>query len=244
MQYLSICHAEWLAEADIEPSIGSRGDPCDNPLAEPVIGRHKTEVGRRLEDAAVVLRLRKELRSLRTVEGQAQGGIYPDPVIELVDTRRSLVAETLGRVLPDDGRESVFTLGREVGRALQTWLGEASLTRDQAQVRRRAIRERREEVEAAVSALRFLRANRVVDCDRVGESTTVTLEELDSLLDPIAEFLDLPPDRSRGLVERVRRLPPPEMPGRERIGEGEKSPLSVLDRPEALMSVFKAFSVP
>lgn len=34
------------------------------------------------------------------------------------------------------------------------------------------------------------------------------------------------------------------MPGRERIGEGAKPSLSVLDRPEALLSVFEAFSVP
>ena len=46
-QYLSICYTERLAEAGIEPSVGSRGDSYDNALAESVIGLYKTEVIRR-----------------------------------------------------------------------------------------------------------------------------------------------------------------------------------------------------
>ena len=38
---------ERLAEAGIEPSVGSRGDSYDNALAESVIGLFKTEVIRR-----------------------------------------------------------------------------------------------------------------------------------------------------------------------------------------------------
>ena len=36
-----------LAEAGIEPSVGSRGDSYDNALAESIIGLYKTEVTRR-----------------------------------------------------------------------------------------------------------------------------------------------------------------------------------------------------
>ena len=43
-QYLSIRYTERLAEAGIEPSVGSRGDSFDNALAESVIGLYKTEV--------------------------------------------------------------------------------------------------------------------------------------------------------------------------------------------------------
>ena len=43
-QYLSIRYTERLAEARIEPSVGSVGDSCDNALAESVIGLYKTEV--------------------------------------------------------------------------------------------------------------------------------------------------------------------------------------------------------
>lgn len=42
-QYLSIRYTERLAEAGIEPSVGSRGDSYDNALAETVIGLFKTE---------------------------------------------------------------------------------------------------------------------------------------------------------------------------------------------------------
>ena len=43
-QYLAIRFTERLAEAGIDPSVGSRGDSYDNALAESVIGLFKTEV--------------------------------------------------------------------------------------------------------------------------------------------------------------------------------------------------------
>ena len=43
-QYLSIRYTERLAEAGIEPSVGSCGDSYANALAESVIGLYKTEV--------------------------------------------------------------------------------------------------------------------------------------------------------------------------------------------------------
>jgi putative transposase len=43
-QYVSIHYTERLAEAGIEPSVGSVGDSYDNALAETVIGLFKTEV--------------------------------------------------------------------------------------------------------------------------------------------------------------------------------------------------------
>lgn len=44
VQYLSIKYTERLAEAGIEPSVGSVGDAYDNALAETMIGLYKTEV--------------------------------------------------------------------------------------------------------------------------------------------------------------------------------------------------------
>ena len=46
-QYLSIRYTERLAEAGVEPSVGSVGDSYDNAMAETVIGLYKTEVIRR-----------------------------------------------------------------------------------------------------------------------------------------------------------------------------------------------------
>jgi putative transposase len=43
-QYLSIRYTERLAEAGVEPSVGSVGDSFDNALAETIIGLYKTEV--------------------------------------------------------------------------------------------------------------------------------------------------------------------------------------------------------
>ncbi len=44
VQYVSIRYTERLAEAGIEPSVGSIGDSYDNALAESIIGLFKTEV--------------------------------------------------------------------------------------------------------------------------------------------------------------------------------------------------------
>jgi transposase InsO family protein len=57
-QYLSIRYTERLAEAGIEPSVGSVGDSYDNALAESIIGLYKTEL----------IRMRGPWRSLDTVE--------------------------------------------------------------------------------------------------------------------------------------------------------------------------------
>lgn len=47
VQYLSIRYTDRLADAGIEPSVGTVGDSYDNALAESVIGLYKTEVIRR-----------------------------------------------------------------------------------------------------------------------------------------------------------------------------------------------------
>ena len=43
-QYVSIRYSERLAEAGIEPSVGSRGDSYDNALTETINGLYKTEL--------------------------------------------------------------------------------------------------------------------------------------------------------------------------------------------------------
>ena len=43
-QYVSIRYTERLAEAGIEPSVGSKGDSYDNALAETINGLYKAEL--------------------------------------------------------------------------------------------------------------------------------------------------------------------------------------------------------
>ena len=47
VQYVSIRYTERLAEAGIEPSVGSKGDSYDNALAETINGLYKTELIRK-----------------------------------------------------------------------------------------------------------------------------------------------------------------------------------------------------
>ena len=46
-QYVSIRYSERLAEAGMEPSVGSKGDSYDNALAETINGLYKAEMIRR-----------------------------------------------------------------------------------------------------------------------------------------------------------------------------------------------------
>jgi transposase InsO family protein len=43
-QYVSIRYTERLAEAGIDPSVGSKGDSYDNALAETINGLYKAEL--------------------------------------------------------------------------------------------------------------------------------------------------------------------------------------------------------
>jgi len=90
VQYVSIKYTERLAEAGIEPSVGSVGDSYDNALAETINGLYKTEVIRR----------RGPWRSLEAVEFAT---------LEWVDwynTRRLL--EPIGNIPPAEAEERYY----------------------------------------------------------------------------------------------------------------------------------------
>ena len=90
VQYVSIRYTERLAEAGIEPSVGSVGDSYDNALAETINGLYKTEVIRR----------RGPWRSLEAVEFAT---------LEWVDwynTRRLL--EPIGNIPPAEAEERYY----------------------------------------------------------------------------------------------------------------------------------------
>jgi transposase InsO family protein len=95
VQYVSIRYTERLAEAGIEPSVGSVGDSYDNALAETVIGLYKTEVINR----------RGPWRSLEAVEFAT---------LEWVDwfnNRRLL--EPIGHIPPAEYEEAYYECQEE-----------------------------------------------------------------------------------------------------------------------------------
>ncbi len=101
-QYLSIRYTERLAEAGIEPSVGSVGDSYDNALAETVIGLYKTEVIRR----------RGPWRNLDTVEFAT---------LEWVDwfnNRRLL--EPIGNIPPVELEQAYYH--NQESKAMVAWL--------------------------------------------------------------------------------------------------------------------------
>ena len=65
-QYVSIRYTDRLAEAGIEPSVGSVGDAYDNALAETINGLYKTEVIRRRSSSKTAEEV--ELETLKWVD--------------------------------------------------------------------------------------------------------------------------------------------------------------------------------
>ena len=91
-QYLSIRYSERLAEAGIEPSVGSVGDSYDNALAETINGLYKAEVIHR----------RGPWRSLEAVEFAT---------LEWVDwfNHRRLL-EPIGNIPPAEAEERYYAM--------------------------------------------------------------------------------------------------------------------------------------
>jgi len=90
IQYVSIRYTERLAEAGIEPSVGSVGDSYDNALAESIIGLYKTEV----------IRQRGPWRNLDAVE------LATLEWVDWFNTRRLL--EPIGYVPPVEFEEAYY----------------------------------------------------------------------------------------------------------------------------------------
>jgi transposase InsO family protein len=98
-QYVSIRYTERLAEAGIEPSVGSVGDSYDNALAETINGLYKAEVIHR----------RGPWRSFEAVEFAT---------LEWVDwfnNRRLL--EPIGNIPPAEAEERYYAMLNEQKRA-------------------------------------------------------------------------------------------------------------------------------
>jgi putative transposase len=97
VQYVSIKYTERLAEAGIEPSVGTVGDSFDNALAETVIGLFKTVIGLFKTE---VIRRRGPWRSLEAVEYATLEWVH------WFNTRRLL--EPIGRMPPAEAEARYY----------------------------------------------------------------------------------------------------------------------------------------
>jgi len=96
VQYVSIHYTERLADAGIDPSVGSVGDSYDNALAETVNGLFKTEVIRR----------RGPWRSLEAVE------LATLEWVDWFNNRRLL--EPIGNMPPAEAEERYYAQLQEM----------------------------------------------------------------------------------------------------------------------------------
>jgi putative transposase len=91
-QYVSIRYTERLAEAGIEPSVGSVGDAYDNALAETINGLYKTEVIRR----------RSSWKTMEAVEMETLKWV------DWFNNRRLL--EPIGNIPPAEAEENYYAM--------------------------------------------------------------------------------------------------------------------------------------
>ena len=91
-QYVSIRYTERLAEAGIEPSVGSVGDAYDNALAETINGLYKTEVIRR----------RSSWKTIDDVEMQTLNWV------DWFNNRRLL--EPIGNITPAEAEDNYYAM--------------------------------------------------------------------------------------------------------------------------------------
>jgi len=94
-QYVSIRYTERLAEAGIEPSVGSVGDSYDNALAETINGLYKAEVIHR----------RGPWRSFEAVEFATLAWV------DWFNNRRLL--ESIGNIPPAEAEERYYAMLEE-----------------------------------------------------------------------------------------------------------------------------------
>ena len=94
-QYVSIKYTERLAEAGIEPSVGSVGDSYDNALAETINGLYKAEVIHR----------RGSWRTMEAVEFATLGWV------DWFNNRRLL--EPIGNIPPVEAEERYYAMAAE-----------------------------------------------------------------------------------------------------------------------------------
>ena len=97
-QYVSIRYSERLAEAGIEPSVGSVGDSYDNALAETINGLYKAEVIHRRSWP------NREAVELATLEW-----------VEWFNNRRLL--EPIGNIPPAEAEAAYYQQTRELAMA-------------------------------------------------------------------------------------------------------------------------------
>jgi transposase InsO family protein len=95
-QYLSMRYTDRLAEAGIEPSVGSRGDSYDNALAESIIGLFKTDVIHRKGPWCVISRPSNSRPSPGSTGSTCVGYSSRLAMCRLQNTRRATMATCAG----------------------------------------------------------------------------------------------------------------------------------------------------
>lgn len=198
-----------------------------------------------LEDLVAVLRPADESESIRRLERRS-AALRSDVLRGLADTRRGLLAAVLREPLLDADPEPVVVGLLEALQTARRWTSdhEAALTEGQIEVRLRDLDARVWQLEAAQAVLRFTPAGETPLLRIVGQGGTATWEELDEALRSTCRRLGLSPRRGPTLIERARRFPIEHAPGEERFGEADEHPLSVLDRPDVMATLYELFRLP
>lgn len=199
----------------------------------------------RMEDTLLVLRPARETRTLQALK--ARGRVVGEELLpEVAAVRRDLAVSSLREAAGEASAEGVLDRVDEVTGRLWDWYraGRAELTRDQRQRRRSRLHGRELRAREARGLLRFSPDASDRGVLGAGQAAAVEIGALRPYADAAARALGLDDRKGARLFEGARRFPAPEPPGRERFGAAGELPLSRVDRPDALLLLFRALNVP
>lgn len=196
-----------------------------------------------IEDGLRQLRPADELKDCGVLARRARMA-KSDAMGTLAAVRRDLLGGLfvgLMEGVPDRGH--LVHRVRLAGQAMQQWVEDAGLNPDRAEGRLRRLRERAFQV-GALETLIGDHAGLAVDHLRVGQAATCSYEQVAPLVEAAGAFLDVPEGAEKALLERVRRFPVQEAPGKERFGKAHALDLARLDRVDTLAELWQLFPVP
>lgn len=198
----------------------------------------ETVVALELEDAAAAFALEREMAGIAALERRAQQ-MRSETLGEVAWLRRALVQDRLHAILRDQPARAVLRRLRRTLDQLTAWPDpRLGLRPGQHEHITRGLQRRRADVDALTRALEvdIRTASPPTRLCIVGEAGLTTAAALKPYIDALATAKRETPDRVLRWLAPVRRFPAPDETRRERFRTPGTSPLSLLDRPDALVT--------
>jgi hypothetical protein len=193
-------------------------------------------------DFAQMLRLHDELNSVATLRARA-ATVAGESLYEHANLRERVLAWNLHQALGDEDFEDVFQRLQAYLQKLQDWASAPVLRPYQRESRMREVRDLRRHVQALRRSSEFSVPSEQPAL-AAGQTGFFNLWEMEPALEAARRLLFLGPDAGKSLLDDARRFPPSSVAGEKRMGHPSSVDLALVDRVDAVYSLFESFTVP